>query len=66
VKETVWMELLINGISYDRLIIGFIKNPPRKSRWYNANFITLSEGGFKLRECPNTEILILRELCVAE
>jgi hypothetical protein len=44
-----------------KLIISFVYNPPRNSRWYNLSFTEqLEEGSNNSRDvCPNAGILIM-------
>jgi hypothetical protein len=50
VKEKIWMGVRSNIISHVGLVISYVYNPPRYSRWYNPNFTRQSTEGIKLRD----------------
>jgi hypothetical protein len=45
IKQRLCLGAGSNVITYIGLIIGFVQNPTRNSRWYNADFTTQSEKG---------------------
>jgi hypothetical protein len=50
VNETIWMGVRSNVISHVGLVVSFVYNPPRNSRWHNPNFTRQLTEGIKLRD----------------